>query len=35
MFIWTEDSAAFWQDSASYTRSYDHLAEKAAVHWNA
>ena len=32
MFTWTEDSAAFWQDSAAYTRSYERLAEQAAAH---
>ena len=32
MFTWTEESAAFWQDSANYTRSYDHLAEHATAH---
>ena len=32
MFTWTEESAAFWADSAAYTRSYDLLAEKAAAH---
>ena len=32
MFTWTEESAAFWADSAAYTRSYDLLAEKAATH---
>ena len=29
MFIWTEESAAFRDDSARYTRCYDQLAEKA------
>ena len=32
MFTWTEESAAFGQDSANYTRSYDHLAEHATAH---
>lgn len=32
MFVWTEESAAFWADSAAYTKSYDLLAEKAAAH---
>ena len=32
MFTWTEESAAFWADSAAYTRSYDLLAERASVH---
>ena len=32
MFTWTEESAAFWQDSAVYTRSYDLLAAKATAH---
>jgi SAM-dependent methyltransferase len=32
MFTWTEESAAFWADSASFTHSYDLLAEKAAAH---
>ena len=32
MFTWTEESAAFWADSAAYTKSYDLLAEKAAAH---
>ena len=32
MFTWTEESAAFWQDSANYTHSYDRLAEQAAAH---
>ena len=32
MFTWTEESAAFWQDSANYTRSYDLLAEHATAH---
>lgn len=31
MFLWTEKSAAFWNDSAAYTQSYDLLAEKAAA----
>lgn len=31
MFTWTEESAAFWEDSANYTRSYDLSAEKAAT----
>ena len=31
MFRWTEESAAFWNDSASYTHSYDRLAERAAA----
>ena len=31
MFLWTEESAAFWNDSAAYTNSYDLLAEKAAA----
>ena len=30
MFVWTEESAAFWQDSARYTRCYDRLADQAA-----
>lgn len=32
MFVWTEESAAFWEDSAAYTNSYDLLGEKAAAH---
>lgn len=32
MFTWTEENAAFWQDSAAYTRSYDLLAEQATTH---
>ena len=32
MFTWTEESAAFWEDSASYTQAYDRLAEKAAAY---
>ena len=32
MFVWTEESAAFWADSANYTRSYDLLAEHATAH---
>ena len=32
MFLWTEESAAFRQDSANYTRSYERLAEQAAAH---
>ena len=32
MFAWTEESAAFWNDSAAYTRSYALLAQKAAAH---
>lgn len=32
MFVWTEESAAFREDSAAYTRCYDALAEKAAAH---
>ena len=32
MFTWTEESAAFWQDSANYTKSYERLAERAAAH---
>ena len=31
MFLWTEESAAFWNDSAAYTKSYDLLAERAAA----
>ena len=31
MFVWTEESAAFWEDSAAYTNSYDLLGEKAAA----
>ena len=31
MFLWTEESAAFWEDSASYTQSYERLAERAAA----
>ena len=31
MFLWTEKSAAFWEDSASYTQSYERLAERAAA----
>ncbi len=31
MFTWTEESAAFWEDSASYTQSYERLAERAAA----
>ncbi len=31
MFVWTEESAAFWEDAAEYTRCYDRLAEKAAA----
>ena len=29
MFTWSEESAAFWNDSARYTRCYERLAEKA------
>ena len=25
MFTWTKESAAFWQDSAAYTKSYERL----------
>ena len=32
MFTWTEESAAFWQDSANYTKSYERLAERATAH---
>lgn len=32
MFLWTEESAAFWNDSAAYTNSYDLLAQKAAAY---
>ena len=32
MFTWTEENAAFWQDSANCTRSYDLLAEQASAH---
>ena len=32
MFLWTEESAAFWNDSAAYTKSYDLLAQKVAAH---
>lgn len=32
MFVWTEESAAFWEDSATYTKSYERLAEQAAAH---
>lgn len=32
MFLWTEESAAFWNDSAAYTKSYDLLAQKAEAH---
>lgn len=32
MFTWTEASAAFWEDSAKYTKSYDRLADRAAAH---
>ncbi len=31
MFVWTEESAAFWADSADYTHSYDQLAAMAAA----
>ena len=31
MFAWTEESAAFWEDSASYTQSYERLAARAAA----
>ena len=31
MFAWTKESAAFWEDSASYTHSYERLAERAAA----
>ena len=31
MFVWTEESAAFWADSAAYTKAYDRLAEKTAA----
>ena len=31
MFAWTEESAAFWEDSASYTQSYERLAERTAA----
>ncbi len=30
MFVWTEESAAFWADSADYTNAYDLLAQRAA-----
>ena len=32
MFTWTEESAAFWADSAAYTKSYERLAQRAAAH---
>lgn len=32
MFRWSEESAAFWADSAAYTRSYDLLAERAGAY---
>ena len=32
MFTWTEERAAFWADSAAYTRAYDLLAERAAAY---
>ena len=32
MFVWTEESAAFWADSAAYTRCYDRLADRAGAH---
>ena len=32
MFVWTEESAAFWADSGDYTHSYDRLATMAAAH---
>ncbi len=32
MFVWTEESAAFWADSAAYTHSYDLLATRAVPH---
>ena len=32
MFVWTEESAAFWADSAAYTHSYDLLAARAIPH---
>ena len=32
MFHWTEESAAFWEDSAQYTRCYELLADRAAAH---
>ena len=32
MFTWTKESAAFWQDSAAYTKSYERLAQRAAAH---
>lgn len=32
MFVWTEESAAFWADSGDYTHSYDELATMAAAH---
>lgn len=32
MFVWTEESAAFWNDSAEYTHCYAPLARKAASH---
>ena len=32
MFTWTEESAAFWADSAAYTGAYDVLAARAAEH---
>lgn len=32
MFTWTEESAAFWEDSAIYTGSYEILAARASVH---
>lgn len=31
MFTWTEESAAFWADSAAYTNSYELLAQRAAA----
>ena len=32
MFVWTEERAAFWADSAAYTHSYDRLAEMVSPH---
>ena len=32
MFVWTEESAAFWADSGDYTHSYDRLAKMASTH---
>ena len=35
MFTWTAESAAFWADSATYTGSYERLAQQATAHLTA